>query len=212
MWAHLARLRSDDIAEADVVLKAWRDIHRFFQQLLSTLSGVAALLVDQLTEYLEYSNLSAFTGFRREHFDYFLAHDDDEARRWIRSQVADFAHRLQTRLFALDPFYENYDVGTLTQSHTHCSAGFGRGNGGYRRVTHQSISLSFDGLTVFANAELKSATDSTKAVLRESAGSVQRALKGMHHFAPFELVLEEPIQRHGAERAESLLRPACEVS
>jgi hypothetical protein len=48
--------------------------------------------------------MSGFTGFQRDHFDYFLLHDDDDARRWVRDQMVDFADRVQTELCKVDPF------------------------------------------------------------------------------------------------------------
>jgi hypothetical protein len=65
-------------------------------------------------------------------------------------------------------------------------------------VTHQTASLGSDGLRVFVNTELKSATDRLKNVLMRSEPEFREALQHLHEFDPFELVLEERIQRQAA--------------
>ena len=198
MQSHLARLQDRGHREPVVVLKTWRQVYDLFRRQLPSLTGASALLVQQFIEFLEYSDMSGFTGFRREHFDYFLSHDDDDARRWVRAQVTDFADRAQKRLCEFADFYESSDVGTLRQSDSYCWVAFGPASGAYRKVTHQSISLSFDGVKVFVNAELKSATDHIKSVLRQSAHALRLALQKLHDFEPFELVLEERVQRQAS--------------
>ena len=198
MHSHIARLRANGNASPSVDLKTWRDLHRFFRALRCQLSGVPAFLVDQFIEYLEYSELSGFTGFRREHFDYFLTHDDEEARHWVKSQVEDLAQRLQKCLLAIDSFYESWDMGTLYQSASYCWVAFGPANGGYRKKTHQSIAMSSDGVRVFVNAELKPAADRIKQVLRQKPESVRAALHDIHKTEPFDLVLEERIQKQAS--------------
>lgn len=195
MHSHLARLWATGNDPPEVMLRTWRDVHRFFRGLRCQLSGVSELLVDQLVEYLEYSELSGFTGFRREHFDYFLTHDDEEARQWVKSQVEDLAERLPTRLVEIDGFYESWDMGTLYQSSSYCWVAFGPANGAYRRRTHQSIAMSSDGVRVFVNAELKDAADQVKEVLKQKPDTVYAALQELHNTEPFELVLEERVQK-----------------
>ena len=106
--------------------RTWREIHTFVRNLLPGLTGDSRLLVKQFTQFLEYSGMSGFTGFQREHFDYFLLHDDDDARRWVWDQVEDFAARVQTRLQKeLGSFYESYHVGKSKASASHCWVAFG---------------------------------------------------------------------------------------
>lgn len=71
-------------------------------------------------------------------------------------------------------------------------------NARYRKVTHQTISLSSYGLQVFVNAELKEATDRLKTVLTDSPGALLRALRNAHSFEPFELVLQKREQRQAS--------------
>jgi len=142
--------------------------------------------------------MTEFTGFKLDHFNYFLTHDDDDARRWVREQVQSFASQLQTRLRVFAPFYEDFEVGNLTLNDVSCWVAFGPRDRQYRKVTHQSVSLRADGLRVFVNAELKSATDCLKSVLLHSESEFREALQRLHEFCPFELVLQERIQVQGA--------------
>ncbi len=191
MQGHLARLQSTGHSRPAVVLKTWREVHRFFHQLSSGLTSAPALLVQQFIQFLEYSDVSGFNGFRCEHFDYFLSHDDHDARLWGRGQMTDFAERVQKQLCKSIPFYSSYDVGTLKQSNSYCWVAFGPADGKYRKLSHQTISISSDGLRVFINSELKSATDRIKAVLSQSAHALRAVLQDLHAYQPFELVLQE---------------------
>jgi len=125
-------------------------------------------------------------------------HDDDDARRWIRGQVGYFAAEVQASLYVSTPFYEAFDIGNLKLTDTYCWAAFGPRGKGYRKVTHQTISLASDGLRVFVNSELKSATDLLKRALKQSNATFRAALQELHAFEPFELVLEERTQRQAS--------------
>jgi hypothetical protein len=200
MKAHLARLQSTGHKPPKIVLKTWGQIHGFFEHLLPRLTDVpsAKLLVEQFIEFLEYSGMTEFTGFRLEHFRYFLLRDDDEARRWIRDQVGYFANRVQAGLYESTPFYEASDIGNLKLTDAYCWAAFGPRGNAYRKVTHQTISLASDGLRVFVNSELKAATDRLKSVLKQSNAAFRAALQHLHAYEPFELVLEERTQRQAS--------------
>jgi len=191
----LARLHSTEDGAPEIVLKTWAEIHGFFRKLLPRMPEPAALLVRQFVEYLEYSEMSGFTGFRQDHFEYFLSHDDDDARRWVRDQFADLAGRVQRELRAFSSFYTAFDVGVLKSADACCWAAFGPDRRKYRRVTHQTISLSSDGLQVFVNAELKPASERIKRALKRAADTVRAKLADLHAFEPFDLVLEERTRR-----------------
>jgi len=77
---------------------------------------------------------------------------------------------VQASLIEFASFYESYDIDALRFSDSHCWAAFGPANGEYRRVAHQTTSISSDGLRVFVNVELKAATDRFKAVLNNYRG------------------------------------------
>lgn len=199
MQAHLARLRSIEPKPPEITLKTWGQLHGLFGNLLPRLTDVSSrLLVRQFIEFLEYSGMSEFTGFRLDHFHYFLLHDDEDARRWIREQVEYFAIHVLASLRKLAPFYEAYDVGNLKATDSYCWVAFGPRGGAYRRVTHQTMSLTSDGLRVFVNTELKAATDRFKSVIKGSPAAFRAALQQLHAWEPFELVLEERVQRQAS--------------
>ena len=51
---------------------------------------------------------------------------------------------------------------------------------------------------VFVNTELKSASDRLKNVLRHRGDEFRIALQHLHEFSPFELVLQERVQRQAS--------------
>ena len=189
MQAHLEYLRHDRYPPPRVIRMTWRELHSFFGSLLPRLAGVPMFLVEQFIQFLEYSAMTGFTGFQTEHFRYFLLHDDEDARRWIRQQVESFAELVLADLKAAEPFYDRLDVGRLRLDSTDCWVAFGPRE--YRGVTHQTISLASDGLRVFVNTETKPAIDRLRSVLNRSESEVRRALQALHDVEPFELVVKE---------------------
>jgi len=199
MEAHYRRLGPKESTPPIIKLTTWKQIHGLFCRFLPILTdNVSRLLVEQYIEFLEYSGMSGFTGFRREHFDYFVLHDDDDARRWVLEQVGDFAKNVLAIIRKLAPFfYDDYEIGTLKRTDSYCWFAFGP-RGTYRNVTHQSMSLEANGLRVFVNTELKGATDRLKSVVRQSGNDFRDALQNLHLYAPFELVLQERTQRQAS--------------
>jgi hypothetical protein len=195
MARHYALLRSAEYLPPKVIPKTWREIHSFFDnKLLPTLTEASSfLLVRQFIQFLEYLGMSGFTGFKRDHFDYFLLHDDDDARHWVHDQVEDFAARVQTRLQELDPFYHNAHPGNLPLAKSHCWAAFGPDP--FKKCetfAHQTISISANGLRMFVNIETTPATNRLKkATRKDSREDFRKALQTLHAFEPFELVLSE---------------------
>jgi hypothetical protein len=197
MQAHLARLRSIESGTPAITRKkTWGQIHRLFNDLLPKLTESSAqLLVQQFIQFLEYSGMSEFTGFRLDHFNYFLLHDDEDARRWILGQLRCFAKAVRDRLREFEAFYEDFDVGNLKRSDSECWVAFGPKGDAYRKVTHQTLSLGPGGLRVYVNIELKPATDRLKSVLKKPNAPLLTALRQLHEFEPFELKLDERTQR-----------------
>lgn len=193
MGAHLACLGA--ATPPKFVQRTWNEIHSFFRGLLGQITREPAkLLVEQFVQFLEYSTMAEFTGFQRDHFQYFLLHDDDDARRWVREQMESFASQVLKGLQTFDPFYEACDVGVLKRADPYCWVAFGPRSPEYRNVTHQSASLRANGLCVFVNTELKNATDRLKAVLRHSEAEFRGALEQLHRFGRFEMVLKQRTQ------------------
>lgn len=198
MESHYGRLRPIDGTPPVIKLTTWKQVHRLFGSFLPSMTDTASrLLVKQFIQFLEYSGMSGFTGFRREHFDYFVLHDDDDTRCWILEQVEDFASQVRAILRKFAPFYEDYEIGTLKRTDSYCWFAFGP-RSTYRNMTHQTMSLAANGLSIFVNAELKPATDRLKRVVRQSGDVLRDALQDLHLYEPFELVLKERIRRQAS--------------
>lgn len=201
MEAHRTRLWPREGTPPQVILKTWEDVHRLFLGIQKTLVGSTSsqLLVAQFVQYLEYSDMTGFTGFRPDHFAYFILHDDDDARRWILNQVDHFAAKVLRKLTKISSscrrFYKDYDVGTLSASDDYCWVAFGPADNQYRPVTHQTVFLGADGVGVAVNTELKTATDQLKTVLKTAPSQFRSALQEHHDpDDPFDLVIVERVQ------------------
>lgn len=193
MQAHLEYLKHDEGTPPKVKLRTWQQLHSMFGRLLPGLTGTSKFLVEQFISSWSTAIMSGFTGFQIEHFHYFLLHDDEDARCWIRKQVESFADLVLASLKAAEPFYDSFDVGNLTRDQSDCWVAFGPRE--YKKVTHQTMSLAADGLRIFVNTETKAAIDRLRSVLSRSESELRRALQALHHVEPFELVLKERTQR-----------------
>jgi hypothetical protein len=194
MQAHLSRLGSAEHVPPKIVLHTWRDVHSFFHKLLPSLTDASScLLVRQFVQFLEYNEMSGFTGFQRDHFDYFLLHDDEDARRWVLDQMNDFAARVQTELRKIDKFYELPHVGALPRSQSYCWVAFGPDPfEECKRFAHQTVAIGANGLRMFVNVDTKPANDRLKAAIFRP--EFLTALKKLHNRAPFELVLQKSVR------------------
>jgi hypothetical protein len=199
MQGHLACLGSTECEPPRIELTTWGCIHCLFSSFLPSLdSDAARLLVSHFIQFLEYSGMTGFTGFRPEHFDYFVLHDNDGARHWVRDQMDSLGSQLRASLHAEESFYACHDVGNLRLTDAYCWVAFGPSHPGYRDVTHLSIALAATGLLVFVNAENKPATDRVKCVLRDSGPHLRRELVRQHSLAPFDLIVEKRTQRQAS--------------
>jgi hypothetical protein len=114
------------------------------------------------------------TGFKSQHCHYFLQHDDDDARHWIREQVKSFADLVLASLKAEEPFYDSFDIGSLKRDQSECWVAFGPSD--YTGVTRQTISPGSNGFRIFVNTETKPAIDRLRSVLKRSEPEARRAL------------------------------------
>ena len=196
MESHRARLWQNGGKAPKVVKKTWQEIHRLFCDILPSLTDGSStdLVVSQFIQFLEYSGMTDFNGFRPDHFDYFILHDDDDARRWVRDQVDGIAAEVKKRLRKVSSFYEAFHVGQLPLDRSDCWCGFGPEKGA-RKLTHQTMFLRSDGIAVAVNTELKPATERLKRVLRDSESALlfRKALKEQHKREPFELIIKERV-------------------
>ena len=118
MQAHHEYLTPSGARAPLVDLRTWRQLHSMFEKflLLPGLTDGARYLIEQFIQFMEYSGMSGFTDFKIEHFRYFLLHDDDDARRWIREQVDSLADLVLASLKAAEPFYDSFNVGDFPTS------------------------------------------------------------------------------------------------
>jgi hypothetical protein len=125
MQAHFEYLKHEGYSEPTLFRRTWRDLHSAFVRLLPRLDGIPKFLVEQFIQFLEYSGMGGFTGFQIEHFRYFLLHDDDDSRRWIREQVTSLGDLVLASLKAEEPFYNSLAVGNLKSDQSECWVAFG---------------------------------------------------------------------------------------
>ena len=133
--------------------------------------------------------MAEFTGLEEGIFDFFVTHDDEDTRRWVRDTMQSFAEKIQARLWAFDSFYEDYDPGTLRLKDDHCWAAFGPGDKEYRQWAHQIVSLYAYALDVFVNVELKPAVDRLRKKMRQDKKAFREVIAKLP--APFSVHVAE---------------------
>ena len=185
MKYHMQKLQDDKDNNVRCEVRTWADIHRFFVQILPELNDKNKWLVNQFTDYLERISMAEFTGFNPEVFDYFIRHDDEDVRKWVKDKMIGFAEKIQPRLFELDSFYDGYDLGRLELKQPYSWIAFGPKDRAYRQKAHQTVAVSSKGIEVFINIELKSATDRLKHKVKLQNKKFRDYLTN--------LVLDEPI-------------------
>jgi len=195
MRNHLQKLKTSINQHVSREIRKWSDIHRFFVGILPELSDKNKWLVKQFIQYLEWINMADFTGFKPEIFDYFIAHDDEEIRKWVRDTMKKFAEKLQPKLYKLDPFYNSYDLGRLELKHPYSWIAFGPKDRKYRNWAHQTIVINSVGLEVLLNVELKNATDKLKRKVHHENNKFRKYLGSLELDEPLWIQIEERKQK-----------------
>ena len=188
---HLRKLQTDAKDPIICYERTWAEVHRFFTGILPELSGENKWIVKQFTKYLEWNDMAEFTCFENEIFDYFLRHDDEEARKWVRDTVEAFAVKVYANLKSLVPFYQDYDMGNLSLKHDYCWVAFGPEQKKYREWAHQTISLNAQGIEVFVNIETKPAIDKLRKKLRQNRQAFKDRILDLQIEEPFTIQVEE---------------------
>jgi hypothetical protein len=70
-------------------------VHQFFAGILPELGGKDEWIVKQFTKYMEWNSMTEFIGVEQGVFDYFVTHDDEDSRRWVRDTMHSFAKKNQ---------------------------------------------------------------------------------------------------------------------
>jgi hypothetical protein len=185
MACHHQKLRPDDTK-----VITWSDVHRFFQGLsLKLRDAKSRWLTNQLKEYLEWTGMTQFAGFREEMFEFFVAPErDPDAQRWVRSAVDGLAERVlngKDGLKAFNSWYSGKHIGNLGWNSDHYWVAFGPEN--FRNLAHQTISLYEQKLDVFVNVELLPAVKKLRKKI--NTGEFREALSSLP--SPFMVSIDE---------------------
>jgi len=195
MKYHLEKLQARTGQQVRCEVRKWADVHRFFVHILPELNDNNKWLVNQFAQYLERINMTEFTGFKPDVFDYFITHDDEEVRKWVRNIVKGFAEKIQPRLYELDSFYDGYDLGRLELKHPYSWVGFGPKDREYRQWAHQTVAVGSNGIEVFVNVELKSAIDKLKQKVKLQKEKFREYLSNLLLGEPLWIQIEERKQK-----------------
>jgi hypothetical protein len=120
MQCHYQKLKVDTKKNPRYEVRTWAEVHQFFAGILPELSGKDEWIVKQFTKYMEWNSMTEFIGVEQGIFDYFVTHDDEDSRRWVRDTMHSFAKKIKTRLQAFNSFYQDYDMGTIRLEDTYC--------------------------------------------------------------------------------------------
>jgi hypothetical protein len=181
-------------------VRTWAKVHQFFASILPELSDEKdkdKWIVKQFTQYLEWNGMAEFTGLEEGIFDFFVTHDDEDTRQWVRDTVQSFAEKIKAELLAFDSFYQSYHMGTLHLKDEACWVAFGPGDHEFKQWAHQTISLNAYALDVFINVELKPAIDRLKGKIRQDRKAFREVIARLP--VPFSIQLEERKKKQAAQ-------------
>ena len=195
MEHHLSKLNIDDSQEVRKEVRKWADIHSFFNSILAELGDKNKWLVKQFTQYLEWNSMAKFTGFKPDIFDYFIAHDNDVIRKWVRNTMKEFAETIQLKLYKMDHFYSGYDLGRLELKQNATWIAFGPIDKKYRKYAHLTLVLNASGIEVILNIELKPAIDRLKQKMHNENDKFRKYLSSIQMDSPLWIQIEERIHK-----------------
>ncbi len=197
MRCHFQKLQTGANQQPRCEVRTWAEVHQFFIGILSKLSDQDKWLVEQFTQYLEWNNMTEFTGFEKGMFDFFVTREDEDTstKKWVRDTMQAFADKVLNVTEGLrsfnDTFYRDYNVGNLGLTDDHYwVAFFGPGNEKFGDYAHQTVSIYDYGLDVFANVELLPAIKRLRKKVRNEK----------QKFVEIITALPEPFRVHIAER------------
>jgi hypothetical protein len=135
----------------------WPEVHRFFVTLTPSLKDAKSRwLAEQFTQYLEWTGMTEFVGFKEEMFEFFVSPERDlDTKKWVRGTVEALANELlqgKQGLKRFNGFYTDKYVGNLGEKSDHYWVVFGPSV--FKDWAHQTVSLGEQELFVFVNVEL----------------------------------------------------------
>lgn len=152
--------------------------------------------------------MNDFSGFKKEFFDYYFVHDNEDARKWVKHIMAVFAHAVLDELGKSIPFYQYVDLGRIKLSDTSCWAAFGNSKEKYRNLAHQTITADSQGLNIFVNVELKPAVEKLRYKIKNNHSEWRRIVSRLHTQFAYSLKIQERVQMQ-AQKYD--YRPVCVV-
>lgn len=169
----------------------WAEVHRFFKELAGSLGDTKTQwIVKQFTDYLEWTGMTEFAGFREEMFKFFVASErDSDTQRWVRGAVeglADVVLEGNDGLRDFDKWYSDKHVGNLAKDADHYWVAFGPAKD-FRNWAHQTISLYEQKLDIFVNVELFPAIKKLRRKIE--GGDFRKVVSKLP--APFTIHIEE---------------------
>ncbi|MCX6997598.1 MAG: hypothetical protein NTV49_11045 [Kiritimatiellaeota bacterium] len=190
MERHRGILSPDGVKPREARM-TWAEVFHCFSNMQKNLNERDQWLVGQFIQFLEWSGMAGFTGFKKELFDYFRNPGDEDERKWVRESMTAFGERVSAKIKDLG--YPKYDVGNLHRQDEHCWVAFGKQD--YRNQAHQTVAVNSNGIDVFVNVELKPATDELKAKIDKNPDGFKMC---MLKLAPFTVILEERKQNRAS--------------
>lgn len=169
----------------------WSDVHAFFIGLVGNLTDPRSRwLVEQFTQYLEWTGMTEFVGFKEEMFEFFVASErDPDTKQWVRGAVEGLGDKVlngKGGLKRFNEFYSDKHVGNLASDSDHYWVAFGPAEN-FRKRAHQTISLYEQWLDVFVNVELLPAIKRLRKKI--SSGGFRKVMCDLP--VPFTVHIEE---------------------
>ncbi len=100
----------------DKIIIFWEEIHSYFKNKLENVINSQdkykkSFLINQFVQYLELINLSKFSGWKKEDFEFFFYYDEEEKRR-LKNKMEKFVSEVLNRE-DVSAFIESYKHGRL---------------------------------------------------------------------------------------------------
>jgi len=192
MRSHFCKLKVDTPQEPKCEVRTWAEVHQFFVTLLPELKDKNKFLVEQFTQYLEYKNMSEFSGFEEEMFEFFVhAEKDSDTKQEIRGRMDLLGKKVLLKPNGLQvlnkSFYTMHHVGNFGSKDDHFWVAFGPKEFG--NYAHQTISLYDYGLDVFVNIELAPAVKKLREKIRNEELKFREIVSELPE--PFRVIIEE---------------------
>ena len=170
----------------------WGQVHKLFVKLMHQQKDTQSQwLLDQFTQYLEWTGMTEFVGFREEMFEFFVQGEKDpDTKKWVRATVEALADKVlegDQGLKQFKSFYESKHIGNLGKESDHYWVAFGPVN--FRESAHQTISLYEESLDVFVNVELLPAVKKLRKKIQGNDAQFRKLMSGLP--APFTVRIEE---------------------